>query len=240
MVSYLPRPQVAYCVSCWQVFTQWSVLRSTSRWLSELRGLHQGVTPDPSPRGVWAAWECWHHQGQPRNTAGNIHTYHEWIYVVYILPLVIWWDIIDIASSIWRWWEVLTRCSWWASRRHPLQATSWLWHWEGSHVHPHIDTRAHTGTHTPPLHRMFTYIPYHQVMELYPVVYNESMNTVLRQELIRFNRLTKVVRSTLQNMRKALKVCHYTEQGISSYSFIIGFSCNVIGTRRRVHQYDNG
>lgn len=32
------------------------------------------------------------------------------------------------------------------------------------------------------------------------------MNTVLRQELIRFNRLTKVVRSTLQNMRKALKV----------------------------------
>ena len=45
-----------------------------------------------------------------------------------------------------------------------------------------------------------------QVMELYPVVYEESMNTVLRQELIRFNRLTKVVRSTLQNMRKALKV----------------------------------
>ena len=34
------------------------------------------------------------------------------------------------------------------------------------------------------------------------------MNTVLRQELIRFNRLTKVVRSTLQNMRKALKVSH--------------------------------
>ena len=49
-------------------------------------------------------------------------------------------------------------------------------------------------------------------MELYPVVYNESMNTVLRQELIRFNRLTKVVRSTLQNMRKALKVGNYTTQ----------------------------
>lgn len=47
-------------------------------------------------------------------------------------------------------------------------------------------------------------------MELYPVVYEESMNTVLRQELIRFNRLTKVVRSTLQNMRKALKVRDYT------------------------------
>ena len=32
------------------------------------------------------------------------------------------------------------------------------------------------------------------------------MNTVLRQELIRFNRLTSVVRATLQNIRKALKV----------------------------------
>ena len=32
------------------------------------------------------------------------------------------------------------------------------------------------------------------------------MNTVLRQELIRFNRLTSVVRSSLQGIRKALKV----------------------------------
>ena len=44
-----------------------------------------------------------------------------------------------------------------------------------------------------------------QVMEAYPVRYEESMNTVLRQELIRFNRLTSVVRSTLQNMQKAMK-----------------------------------
>lgn len=36
-------------------------------------------------------------------------------------------------------------------------------------------------------------------------MYNESMNTVLRQELIRFNRLTAVVRSTLQNLQKAIK-----------------------------------
>ena len=43
------------------------------------------------------------------------------------------------------------------------------------------------------------------VMEKFPVVYDESMNTVLRQELIRFNKLTSVVRSTLQNLQKALK-----------------------------------
>ena len=43
------------------------------------------------------------------------------------------------------------------------------------------------------------------VMKLFPVVYQESMNTVLRQELIRFNRLTSVVRSTLQNIQKAMK-----------------------------------
>lgn len=36
-------------------------------------------------------------------------------------------------------------------------------------------------------------------------MYNESMNTVLRQELIRYNRLTQVVRSSLFNLRKAIK-----------------------------------
>ncbi|XP_059139620.1 dynein axonemal heavy chain 3-like isoform X2 [Physella acuta] len=43
------------------------------------------------------------------------------------------------------------------------------------------------------------------VMNKYPVVYDESMNTVLRQELIRFNSLTSVVRKTLVNMQKAIK-----------------------------------
>ncbi|XP_063790494.1 dynein axonemal heavy chain 3 isoform X2 [Pseudophryne corroboree] len=43
------------------------------------------------------------------------------------------------------------------------------------------------------------------VMEKYPVVYEESMNTVLRQELIRFNRLTEVVRNSLINLGKAIK-----------------------------------
>eukprot|EP00795_Rhopilema_esculentum_P009610 gene9610-17369_t len=43
------------------------------------------------------------------------------------------------------------------------------------------------------------------VIEKYPVQYTESMNTVLRQELIRFNRLTEVVVSTLKNIQKAIK-----------------------------------
>eukprot|EP01135_Chromosphaera_perkinsii_P002036 Nk52_evm83s215 gene=Nk52_evmTU83s215 len=41
--------------------------------------------------------------------------------------------------------------------------------------------------------------------EKYPVRYEESMNTVLAQEMIRFNRLTSVVRTTLKNTLKATK-----------------------------------
>nr|XP_034492395.1 dynein heavy chain 3, axonemal [Marmota flaviventris] len=44
-----------------------------------------------------------------------------------------------------------------------------------------------------------------EVVKLYPVVYEESMNTVLRQELIRFNRLTKVVRRSLIDLGQAIK-----------------------------------
>lgn len=43
------------------------------------------------------------------------------------------------------------------------------------------------------------------VFKKYPVVYSESMNTVLRQELIRFNRLTAVIRETLSGLQKAIK-----------------------------------
>ncbi|KAK9829119.1 hypothetical protein WJX72_004004 [[Myrmecia] bisecta] len=39
----------------------------------------------------------------------------------------------------------------------------------------------------------------------YPVDYNESMNTVLCQELVRFNRLVEVVHSSLKSLQKALK-----------------------------------
>ncbi|XP_037363374.1 dynein axonemal heavy chain 3 isoform X2 [Talpa occidentalis] len=44
-----------------------------------------------------------------------------------------------------------------------------------------------------------------KIMVKYPVVYEESMNTVLRQELIRFNRLTKVVRKSLIDLGRAIK-----------------------------------
>lgn len=39
----------------------------------------------------------------------------------------------------------------------------------------------------------------------YPIVYEESMNTVLTQELIRYNRLIRVVLSSLRNLIKAIR-----------------------------------
>ncbi|XP_052628381.1 dynein axonemal heavy chain 3 [Harpia harpyja] len=44
-----------------------------------------------------------------------------------------------------------------------------------------------------------------EVMKVYPLLYEESMNTVLRQELIQFNRLTEVVQSSLTDLGKAIK-----------------------------------
>nr|CAI5856319.1 unnamed protein product [Callosobruchus analis] len=43
-----------------------------------------------------------------------------------------------------------------------------------------------------------------EVSKKYPVMYSNSMNTVLRQELIRFNRLVVVVKRTLKDMIKAV------------------------------------
>ncbi|CAD6235446.1 GSCOCG00007903001-RA-CDS, partial [Cotesia congregata] len=43
------------------------------------------------------------------------------------------------------------------------------------------------------------------VSEIYPVDYKNSMNTVLKQELIRFNNLTKLIKDSLTTLQKAIK-----------------------------------
>lgn len=42
------------------------------------------------------------------------------------------------------------------------------------------------------------------VEKRYPVIYEESMNTVLQQEIIRYNKLLGIMKTTSENIRKAL------------------------------------
>jgi dynein heavy chain len=57
-----------------------------------------------------------------------------------------------------------------------------------------------------------------EVMEKYPVDYNESMNTVVQQEVIRYNRLLKIVNSSLNDLLKALKGLVVMSESLESLS----------------------
>lgn len=55
------------------------------------------------------------------------------------------------------------------------------------------------------LGRMPKALPLDAVIEKYPVDYSESMNTVIQQEVIRYNGLLKIINSSLNDLLKAIK-----------------------------------
>ena len=60
----------------WQVFSKRLVLRPPRGPLPELHWLHPHPAAQPQPRGLWSAWQCWHHQRQQGDTAGRPQCQH--------------------------------------------------------------------------------------------------------------------------------------------------------------------
>jgi dynein heavy chain len=55
-----------------------------------------------------------------------------------------------------------------------------------------------------------------QVQNKYPIMYEESMNTVIGQELARYNKLIGVVRSSLMDIQKAIKGLLLMDQSLEA------------------------
>ena len=55
------------------------------------------------------------------------------------------------------------------------------------------------------LKRIPSIINFEQVQRKYPVRYEESMNTVLQQEIIKYNKLLPVINASLKELIKAIK-----------------------------------
>ena len=63
------------------------------------------------------------------------------------------------------------------------------------------------------------------VMERHPVLYEESMNTVLQQEIILYNNLIHLIHSSLNDLLKALKGLVVMSDALETMSLAVFNNC---------------